>query len=186
MEDQAIVRLYWDRDHRAISETAAKYGNYCTAIARNILGNKEDAEECVNDTYLNTWNSLPPHRPSVLSTYLGKITRNLAFDRFRSRSSKKRGGGEINLVLDELSECVSGTDCVEDAVIRHELIQAINWFLSTISKEKCNIFLLRYWYVMPISEIGKRCGMSAGNVSVTLNRVRKQLKQYLKERGYDL
>lgn len=186
MEDQEIVQLYWNREHRAITETASKYGNYCKAIAQNILGSKEDAEECVNDTYLNTWNSLPPHRPSVLSTYLGKITRNVAFDRFRFRHAEKRGNGEINLVLGELAECVSDTDCVEDEVIRHELIHAINAFLSTISKKNRDIFLLRYWYVMPLSEIGKKCGMTSGNVSVTLSRVRKKLKQHLKEEGYDL
>ena len=186
MEDKEIVQLYWDRDHRAITETASKYGNYCTVIARNILGSKEDTEECVNDTYLNTWNSLPPHRPSILSAYLGKITRNLAFDRFRFEHSQKRGKGEINLVLDELAECVSGTDRVEDEVIRQELIQSINDFLSTIPKKNCNIFLLRYWYVMSISEIAKKYGMTAGNVSVTLSRVREKLKLYLKERSYDI
>lgn len=186
MEDKEIVQLYWNREHRAIVETASKYGSYCKAIAQRILGNKEDTEECVNDTYLNAWNSIPPYSPSVLPTYLGKITRNLAFDRFRSRHTEKRGNGEITLVLDELAECVSGTECVEDEIIRHELISAINSFLATLPADKRNIFLLRYWYVMPISEIGKKCGITAGNVSVTLSRVREKLKQYLRERGYDL
>lgn len=107
MEDREIVNLYWERNSNAIKETASKYGGYCKAIAKNILGNNEDAEECVNDIYLNTWNSIPPNRPNVLSTYLGKITRNLSFDRFRHRHADKRGGGEIELVLDELGECVS-------------------------------------------------------------------------------
>lgn len=122
MEDREIVNLYWERNSNAIKETASKYGGYCKAIAKNILGNNEDAEECVNDTYLNTWNSIPPNRPNVLSTYLGKITRNLSFDRFRHRHADKRGGGEIELVLDELGECVSGADSVEQEVEKKELI----------------------------------------------------------------
>lgn len=186
MDDKEIVQLYWDREHRAITETASKYGGYCNAIAKNILGNQEDTEECVNDTYLNAWNSLPPHRPAILSTYLGKITRNLAFDRFRSNHAEKRGKGEINLVLDELAECVSGTDCVEDAVNQHELMKTINAFLATLPKEKCDIFLLRYWYVCPVSEIAEKCGMTTGSVSAALSRMRRKLKAYLIERGYDL
>lgn len=186
MEDREIVQLYWNREHRAISETDSKYGSYCKTIAQNILGNKEDAEECVNDTYLNTWNSLPPHRPSVLSAYLGKITRNLAFDRYRSRHAEKRGKGEMSFVLDELAECVSGTDSVEDEVGRRELIRAINDFLATLPKEKCSIFLLRYWYVQPIAEIAKKYGMITGNVSVILSRIRVKLKEYLIERSYDI
>lgn len=145
MEDREIVNLYWERNSNAIKETASKYGGYCKAIAKNILGNNEDAEECVNDIYLNTWNSIPPNRPNVLSTYLGKITRNLSFDRFRHRHADKRGGGEIELVLDELGECVSGADSVEQEVGKKELIRAINSFLDTLSQEKCNIFLCRYW-----------------------------------------
>ena len=186
MEDREIVNLYWERNSNAIKETASKYGGYCKAIAKNILGNNEDAEECVNDTYLNTWNSIPPNRPNVLPTYLGKITRNLSFDRFRQRHADKRGGGEIELVLDELGECVSGADSVEQKVEKKELIRAINSFLDTLSQEKCNIFLCRYWYAIPVSEIATRFGMSEGNVSVTLTRIRIKLKNYLKERGYDL
>ena len=186
MEDREIVNLYWERNTSAIKETDTKYGGYCKAIAKNILGNHEDAEECVNDTYLNTWNSIPPNRPNVLSTYLGKITRNLSFDRFRRRHAEKRGGGEIELILDELGECVSDTDSVEQEVEKKELVRAINRYLDTLTQEKCSIFLCRYWYAIPVSEIAARFGMSEGNVSVTLNRIRHQLKNYLEERGYDL
>ena len=186
MEDREIVNLYWERNTSAIKETDTKYGGYCKAIAKNILGNHEDAEECVNDTYLNTWNSIPPNRPNVLSTYLGKITRNLSFARFRRRHAEKRGGGEIELILDELGECVSDTDSVEQEVEKKELVRAINRYLDTLSQEKCSIFLCRYWYAIPVSEIAARFGMSEGNVSVTLNRIRHQLKNYLEERGYDL
>lgn len=186
MEDREIVNLYWERNTSAIKETDTKYGGYCKAIAKNILGNHEDAEECVNDTYLNTWNSIPPNRPNVLSTYLGKITRNLSFDRFRRRHAEKRGGGEIELILDELGECVSDTDSVEQEVEKKDLVRAINRYLDTLTQEKCSIFLCRYWYAIPVSEIAARFGMSEGNVSVTLNRIRHQLKNYLEERGYDL
>ena len=186
MEDREIVNLYWERNTSAIKETDTKYGGYCKAIAKNILGNHEDAEECVNDTYLNTWNSIPPNRPNILSTYLGKITRNLSFDRFRRRHAEKRGGGEIELILDELGECVSDTDSVEQEVEKKDLVRAINRYLDTLTQEKCSIFLCRYWYAIPVSEIAARFGMSEGNVSVTLNRIRHQLKNYLEERGYDL
>ena len=186
MEDKEIIQLYWNRDQNAITETSSKYGNYCTSIARNILRCKEDTEECVNDTYLNTWNSLPPHRPSILSTYLGKITRNLAFDRFRHQSAEKRGGGEINQVLDELSECVSGKGSVEDEAMKSELVRAIDEFLNTLPKKKCGIFLLRYWYAYPISQIADKYGMTDNGVSVLLSRIRSAMKRYLIERGYGI
>ena len=110
MDDAKIVQLYWDRNEQAIPATADKYGNYCNSIAKNILGNKEDAEECVNDTYLNAWNSMPPHRPSILSTFLGKITRNLSIKCYKRNTADKRGGGQATVVLDEIAEFVSDTD----------------------------------------------------------------------------
>lgn len=186
MEDREIVNLYWERSSEAIKETAAKYGGYCKSIAKNILGSNEDADECVNDTYLNAWNSIPPSRPMALSAYLGKITRNLSFDRFRHKHADKRGGGETELVLEELAECVSGVDSVEQEVEKKELVRAIDSFLDTLPQEKCNIFLCRYWYAIPVSEIAARFGMTEGNVSVSLNRIRGKLKIYLIERGYDL
>ena len=110
MDDNDIIQLYWDRNEQAIRITSDKYGHYCKAIARNILNNEEDAEECVNDTWLHAWNAMPPHRPSLLSTFLGKITRNLSFDLYRKMHRKKRGGSQMDTVLDELEECVSGKD----------------------------------------------------------------------------
>lgn len=186
MEDREIVNLYWNRNEDAISETDSKYGGYCKSIAKNILENFEDVEECVNDTYLKAWNSMPPKRPNRLSTYLGKITRNISFDRYRHGKARKRGGGEIALVLDELAECVSGIDSVEQEVSRNQLIEDINGFLNLLPKEKCNIFLCRYWYAMPVTEIAKRFKTTEGNVSVVLNRIRNKLKRYLAERGHDL
>ena len=186
MDDNKIVQLYFDRDERAIKETASKYGSYCTSIARNILGNREDAEECVNDTYLNTWNSIPPHRPKLLSAFLGKIVRNLAFNRYKHNTAEKRGGGELPLVLDELAECVSGQDDVSHAYLVKELVSAINGFLGTLPEDKRSMFVCRYWYTQSIAQIAKRYGMESSAVAVTLSRLRTKLRNYLMERGYEL
>lgn len=186
MDDAKIVQLYWDRDEQAIPATSEKYGNYCTSIAKNILGNKEDAEECVNDTCLHAWNSMPPHRPSILSTFLGKITRNLSFNRYKHNTADKRGGGELPAVLDELSDLVSGNDDVEQEFNTKELVKAIDTFLDTLSPEKRSIFVCRYWYTDSISEIAVRYGMKEGAVSMTLNRLRQKLHNYLLERGFEL
>lgn len=186
MEDREIVRLYLDRNTAALGETAAKYGNYCNSIAKNILGSAEDAEECVNDAYLNAWNSIPPHRPETLAAYLGKLTRNLAFDRFRRQTADKRGGGETTLVLEELSDCVSGTNSVEQEFDRKEFVQAINDFLIGLPQRKCQIFLCRYWYAYSIPEIAEKFSITEGNASVTLNRIRAKFKKFLAERSYDI
>ena len=186
MDDAKIVQLYFDRDEQAIPATADKYGNYCTSIAKYILGNHEDAEECVNDTYLNTWNAIPPNRPQMLSTFLGKIVRNLAFNRYKHNTADKRGGGEITSVLDELASCVSGNEDVGQAYEYKELVAAINNFLSTLSARKRNIFVCRYWYTDSISDIAARYNMTYAAVSMELNRLRTKLHNYLIERGYEL
>lgn len=186
MDDNCIIQLYWDRNEQAISMTSEKYGHYCKAIARNILNNDEDAEECVNDTYLNAWNSMPTHWPEQLATFLGKITRNLSFNKYKQNRAEKRGGGEIELVLDELTDCVSDTDNVEQIIDYQELVKAINLFARNLSKEKRNIFVRRYSYADPVSEIAKDYGMLQGSVSKALERTRKQLKAYLIERGFEL
>lgn len=184
MDDAKIVQLYWDRDEQAIPATSEKYDSYCTSIAKNILGNKEDAEECVNDTYLYAWNSMPPHRPGILSTFLGKITRNLSFNRYKHNTADKRGGGELPAVLDELADLVSGNDDVEEEFNAKELVKAIDTFLDTLSPEKRSIFVCRYWYTYRISEIAVRHGMNEGAVSMTLNRLRQKLHNYLLEMGF--
>ena len=186
MDDAKIVQLYFDRNEQAIPATADKYGNYCTSIAENILGNHEDAEECVNDTYLNTWNAIPPHRPKMLSTFLGKIVRNLAFNRYKHNTADKRGGGEISAVLDELAGCISGNEDTEQAYVYKELVAAINDFLGTLPTEKRNIFVCRYWYTDSISDIAARYNMTYAAVSMELNRLRTKLHNYLTERGYEL
>lgn len=186
MDDNKILQLYWDRDEKAISATSKKYGSYCQSIARNILGNVEDAQECVNDTYLNAWNSIPPQRPKMLSTYLGKITRNLSFNLYKKNKAEKRGGSQIPLVLDELAEVSSTAANPEGEWNRKEIVEAINSFLSSIPTEKRKLFVCRYWYADSVKDIAEKFGMTEGNVSVTLNRLRKKLHNYLEERGFEL
>lgn len=186
MEDTQIVQLYWARDQKAITETVTKYGNYCTSIAKNIPGNNEDAEECVNDTYMNAWNSMPPYRPNMLSTFLGKITRNLSFNRYKHNHADKRGGSELSAVLAELSECVSGKDNIEQEIDYKELVKSIDSFLDTLSTKKRNMFICRYWYTESISEIAKQFNMRENTVSMTLNRIRLKLHKYLIEEGYEI
>ena len=186
MDDAKIVQLYWDRNEQAIPVTANKYGNYCTSISINILGNREDAEECVNDTYMNAWNSIPPHRPNILSTFLGKIVRNLSIKRYKHNTADKRGGGPAIVVLDEIAEFVSDTDSAEQEIDRKELVKAIDSFLDRLPANKRNIFICRYWYFDSVSDIANRFGMTENNVSVTLNRLRLKLHNYLLERGFEL
>ena len=186
MEDKDIVQMYWDRNEQAIAETSSKYGRYCANIAMNILGNREDAEECVNDTYLNTWNSIPPHKPAILSAFLGKIVRNLSLNKYKFIHTAKRGGNEITLILDELGDIVSDEEAVIDVVIRNELIKTINGFIATLSEEKQYMFFRRYWYSDSIKTISAECGRTENYISVELGRIRKKLRKYLTERGYDL
>ncbi len=186
MDDRTIIRLYWNRDEQAIPATAEKYGRYCGAIAKNIVGSMEDAEECVNDTYLQAWNSIPPHAPELLSAFLGKITRNLALNRYKHNTADKRGGGVVSAVLDELSELVSDAEDVGDALYEKELISAVNAFLGTLSQEKRRIFVSRYWYADSIADIASRFGKKEGAVSMTLNRLRRRLRDYLSERGFSV
>ena len=186
MEDTAIVQLYWDRDERAISATSEKYGGYCAAIAANILGDRADAEECVNDTYLRAWNAMPPHKPRILSTFLGKIVRNLSLNRWRQNTAEKRGGGILPAVLDELAEVVSGAEDVERAVEQKALLRAIDEFLGRLSPEKRSIFICRYWRTDSIADIAARRGLTEGAVTMTLSRLRKALRSELLERGFTL
>ena len=186
MEDERIIDLYWARDREAVAETEKKYGGYCFAVASNILQNREDAEECVNDTYFKTWNAIPPTRPRIFPAFLGKITRNLAFNRYRMENAEKRGGGEIALVLDELGEIVSGKDDVEKKLELSELKDAINGFLKGLSADKRNIFVRRYWYCDSVKEISERYGMTEASVSMNLMRLRKRLYGFLTERGFEI
>lgn len=186
MDDQGIIRLYWERNERAIIESASKYGAYLRSIAGNILNNEEDIEECVNDTWLRAWEAIPPARPSRLSVFFGKITRNLSFDRYRYINRDKRGNGAIGLVLDELKDCVSGKDDPESTYEAKELMREINSFLNSLSEERRAMFILRYWYADSISSIAGYLGLSENNVSVSLSRIRSKLQEHLIERGFKI
>ena len=183
MEDERIVELYWARSENAISETSAKYGRYCYAVAYHILSSAEDAEESVNDTYLDAWNSMPPHRPEILSTFLGKITRRIAIDRWRGRDAKKRGGGEVVLTLEELEECVSSGHDVEREIEERELIGALNVFIGKISMDERDVFICRYFFLMPVSEICDKFRFSPSKVKSMLSRTRKKLRNYFVKEG---
>lgn len=186
MQDAEIVRLYWDRNEQAVEASSAKYGAYVSAIARNILNDREDAAECVNDTWLHAWNAMPPHKPAVLAAFFGKITRNLSFDRYKKLHREKRGGYGVDLVLEELEEIVSGQEDPERQILGKELVSEIDRFLKTLPREKRCMFILRYWYAAGIPEIAGRFHLTRDNVSVTLSRIRRQLRTYLTERGYDI
>ena len=184
MEDHQIVDLYWQRNESAIAETAAKYGNYLYGISNHILQNAEDAEECVNDTYNDAWQSMPPHRPSILSTFLGKITRRISIDLWRKHSAEKRGGGVIPLALDELEECVSGTGDVEGEVERLELQKKLNGFLLALPQTERVVFMRRYWYMDSVSSIAKRFACSESRIKSMLYRTRIKLRGMLEKEGY--
>lgn len=183
MEDQQIIDLYWSRSECAISETASKYGKYCYSIAYNILTNNEDAEESVNDTYLAAWKAMPPRRPSILATFLGKITRHLSIDRWRSRNRFKRGGGEIVLALEELEDCVAASQTVESVYERKQMAFVFNCFLDSLPETERRVFLCRYWYMDPISDIADYYGFSVSKVTSMLHRTRKKLRAVLEKEG---
>lgn len=183
MNDEEIIDLFWNRSEKAISETDARYGRYCHSIAFQILGNKEDAEECVSDAYLSAWNAIPPRRPAVLSVFLGRLTRQAAIDRWRTRSREKRGGGEIPLALEELAEVVGDAQSPETAVLEKELAFGVNRFLDGLPPMERGIFLCRYWYLDSVSDIAERTGFSPAKVASLLFRLRGKLKKQLMKEG---
>ena len=183
MEDEKIIELFWNRSESAISETAQKYGNYCYSIAYNILTNSEDAEESVSDTYMAAWKAMPPRRPSILASFLGKITRHLSIDRWRSRNRYKRGGGEIVLALEELEDCIADSQTVEMALERKQLAVVFNRFLDSLPEMERRVFLCRYWYLDPIADIAGYYGFSVSKVTSMLHRTRKKRRTTLEKEG---
>lgn len=183
MRDEEILDLYWSRNEKAIVETEGRYGKYCYSIAFHILHDREDSDECVNDTWLRAWNAIPPGRPERLSLFLGTITRNLSFDKWKRKKAMKRGNGEVEVTLDELAECVPAANSTEDAVEAAELKRMLNDFLHTLPEKDCNVFLRRYWYVEEYHEIAKRYGMNLNTVKTSLFRTRRKLKDYLEREG---
>ncbi|MBQ8381648.1 MAG: RNA polymerase sigma factor [Clostridia bacterium] len=181
--DERIIDLYFDRSEEAITETAARYGGYLEKIAGSILSCDEDTEECLSDTYLRVWESIPPNRPGSLKAYLARIARNLAIHRYEKERAEKRGGGEVPLVLSELAECVPDTASAEDGYSKNALTDALNRFLGGLPREKRIVFLRRYWYNASIAEIARNMELSEAKVKSILHRLRGELKRLLEEEG---
>lgn len=184
MDDEQIIALYFERNENAISETEKKYGHYLASISFNILASEEDARECVNDTLYSAWNSIPPNRPSMLSTYLGKIIRHLSIDRWRQDKAVKRGGGQIPLALDELEDCATDSGDFTDEIIKQEILDKINSLIKELPETERRVFLRRYWYIDSIDSISEAFGFSAGKVKSMLLRTRRKLRKMLAEEGY--
>lgn len=186
MNDSQIIALFFDRDQRAIEETAAKYGNYCYSIAYSILQNREDAEEAVSDTIFSAWDAIPPHKPVVLRTFLGKIARRTALKQWEKSRTQKRGSGEVALALEELSEYLSDRNTPEQAMETAELTRILNEFLRNLPKVERQVFVCRYWYVDSIADIAKRFGYSQSKVKSMLARTRQKLRNTLNKEGITL
>ncbi len=184
MEDREIIQLYWARSQSAVEETARKYGTYCSAIIRRVLGDGRDSEECLNDTWLEAWNAMPPQRPRRLPPFLGRIARTTALDRYAYNTAQRRNSG-FEAVLEELAECVGGAP-VEEALDARVLGEAISRYLSTLRPAARQVFLRRYWYCDSIEEIAAGFGFTRSKVTALLHRARKGLRAYLIEEGYDL
>ena len=184
MEDSQLINLFFERSEAAIEKTEVQYGKYCMTIARNVLHNEEDAEECVNDAFFAAWNAIPPARPSCFRAFIGKITRNIALDRYDKQTAAKRGGGEITEVIDELAETIPAKETVESQIEGKELGRLINTFLAGLPKEKRILFVRRYWYLGSIEEISEEYGLSKSNVKTSLLRIREKLREFLLAQGY--
>ena len=184
MEDKEIVDLYWERSERAITETDKKYGRYCHYIAYQILSDNEDAEEIVNDTYLKTWNTVPPNRPDPLKGYVGMISNQLALDRYDQKTAEKRGGGQVPVFLHELAECIPDNDDGAEIGKSIALRDALNRFLKSLPPKTRTIFVRRYWYVTPVAEIAHEFGMKESAVAMLMLRTRLKLKDFLGKEGF--
>ena len=182
MDDRQIVEYYFDRDEQALALTAQKYGALCHSVAMNILNSREDSEECVNDTYLQAWNAIPPERPTMLGAYLCRITRNLAINRYRAERREKRGGGQVAMAIDELGECLAdaeGMSMCDEIALR----DAVNAFIRRLSDPTRTVFVQRYWYVRPVADIANELGMSESRVKMILHRTRDRLREHLIKEG---
>ena len=184
MEDTRIIELYWQRNGTAIDETDKKYGQMCHRLANGILGDERDGEECVSDTYMTVWQSIPTQRPVRFQAFLAAITRSHGIDMLRARRAAKRGGGEGECVLDELSECLASGEDVQAAVAARELAAAIDKFLDTLKAADRDMFVCRYWLCAPVAEIARRMGATESRVKSSLMRNRNKLRAYLEEEGY--
>ena len=186
MDDNKIIELFFARNERALSESRQKYGRYIEAVAENILGSKEDAEEVSNDTWLRAWNSIPPENPKSLKVYLGTLARNLSFDRYRRMAAEKRGGFEVSLCLEEAEEFLTDTKSVSEEYEKREFTKLLNSFLHSLPDRECDIFVRRYFYCDSTADIANRFAVKEPNVLVILSRTRKKLKKALEKGGYTL
>lgn len=184
MTDEKIIQLFFQRNEVAIEETYKKYGSYCFKIANNILNNIEDSEECLNDTWMKVWDSIPPTHPLHFNLFLAKIVRNLSINKYRAKYADKRGKGEIALVLDELEECIAGRSDIEAHYVAGELQSTINKFIRGLPEKEGNVFIRRYYYADSIKDISNQYHISENNIRVMLNRTRKKLRIRLEKEGY--
>lgn len=182
LEDEKIIDLFFERSEQAITELDLKYGKFCRKLSRNILNDSRDTEECLNDAYLALWNTIPPERPAPLLTYLCKILRNLSLKLYHSKTAIKRNSA-YDVAVEELEDCLSASDTVEAEAEAKELSRLIESYLDTLSQENRVIFIRRYWFSDAYSDIAEQTGLTEKNVSVRLTRIRKQLKQFLMEKG---
>lgn len=186
MTDEEIIQLFQRRDERALAAVQQTYGSYCFSVAMNILHNRQDSEECVNETLMRAWKAIPPQEPKSLRMFLAAVTRNLAFSAYRRDNAQCRGSGELELVLGELEECVAAPGSLEDLVLTQELDTEINRFLRTLSDKERDVFLRRYFFTESYREIAKRYRMQEASVRMCLTRTRKKLKKHLTKEGlYD-
>ena len=184
MEDSQIIELFLDRDENAVVQTEQKYTNYCRSIASNILGTREDTDEALNDTWLAAWNCIPPHTPSCLRTFLGRLTRNISLNKLRSENTQKRGSAEVRVVFEEVEEWLASDQDIEREISERALADTINEFLDGLNDTERNVFVRRYWYIQPISEIAEHHGFSESKVKSMLFRIRKKLYKRLKKENF--
>ena len=186
MDDDKIIELYWNRDERAIRETQEKYGGYCYTVAYNILGERLDSEECVNDTYLEVWKTVPPKRPTILSSFLAMITRRKALDRYRYNTAKRRESNNTSISLSEIEGCISNENLISDEIDDMVLAEMISSFLQTLPEKECNVFLRRYWFFDSIEDICRRFGYGQSKVKMMLKRTRDKLAKYLEKENIEI
>lgn len=182
MDDNKIIDLFFERSEKAISELSSKYGGICLKVATNVLRNRQDAEECVNDSYLSVWNAIPPKRPNPLLAFLCRIVRNISINRYEYNSAQKRNG-IYDVCLDELQECISSDETVESEFSANELSRLIDEYLDTLDKTNRMVFVRRYWYMDSFKDISSMSGLSEGAVRTRLSRLRSGLKEFLESRG---
>ncbi len=181
MEDNRIIELYYERSEEALTRSAEKYGGFCLSIAQRILLNRQDSEECVNDTWLGAWRAIPPAKPISLSAFLGRITRNLAVDRVRRSTAEKRGSGEYTVALSELDECVPARGTIEERLEAGQIAAVINRWLAGLDREKAAVFILRYYYLKPVAEIAEELDISGSKTASVLHRLRVSLRKELEK-----